>query len=494
MCPDADKQSITMSKSLESNLLPNNNLTTKSRFDWLKFIKSVAVIAIPVALQNLLTSTGTMVDTMMIAKLGETSVGAVGLCAQYANLMVSGYWGFVGGGSLFISQYWGAQDEKGVCRSYGLMLTCIMTVALIFSSAARFFPHVIMRLYTDKAPIQEIGIQYLKIIAFAYPLQLFSISASTLLRSTERVKIPLVASIVSVFSNIILNVLLIYGKLGFPKLGVRGAAIATVCAAAINLFIIVIGCLVVRYQFIFRIKDHFRWAGPQVKLFLKRSYPIILNEVCMGIGNMTINIVLGRQSAPTIAAIAVFRTLEGLIIGFFSGFSSAASVLVGKDVGAGKLENAYQKACRLIPLCIVTIAVAGIFINIFKANIAHAMSLSGQAFDIACYIITVFTIVAVIRMGNWCSNDTFRASGDAVTGTVLEIIFMFAMVLPTVCLAGLKFKVSIYILFPLVYCDEIVRFIIMQIHLRSGRWIRPVTTQGLAALPAFRSRHSRRSH
>ena len=461
-------------------------------FDWGIFIRNVALIAVPVALQNLLTSTGTMVDTMMIARLGETAVGAVGLCAQYTNLMIAGYWGFVGGGMLFISQYWGAQDEEGICRSYGLMLTCIMTVAAIFASAALFAPQMIMRLYTDKIAIQEIGVSYLKIIGFSYPLQLFSISASTLLRATEKVRIPLYASIASVFSNIFLNWVLIYGNLGCPALGVRGAAIATVCASGINLILIFAGCIFSKYPYIFRIRDHFRWVGPKVKLFLKRSFPIILNEVFLGIGNMTINIVLGRQSQPTIAALAVFRTLEGLIIGFFSGFASASAVLVGKDVGAGRLDDAYEKAKRLIPLCVVTIAIAGVFINIFKADIAAMMSLTGEASEIAQYIIMVFTIVAVIRMGNWCTNDTYRASGDAVTGTVLEIVFMYLMVVPAVCIAGLKLKVSIYVLFPLVYCDELVRFIIMQIHLRSGRWIRPVTPQGLEKLQDFRDSKSKK--
>ncbi|MBR4426939.1 MAG: MATE family efflux transporter [Spirochaetales bacterium] len=460
-------------------------------FDWGIFLRNVALIAIPVALQNLLTSTGTMVDTMMIARLGETAVGAVGLCAQYATLMIAGYWGFVGAGVLFISQYWGAQDEEGVCRSYGLMLTCIMTVAILFSSAALFVPGYIMRLYTDKASIQEIGVSYLKIIGFAYPLQLFSVAASTLLRATEKVRIPLYASIASVFSNIFLNWVLIYGNLGCPALGVRGAAIATVCASAINLAFVFAGCIIAKYPYIFRVRDHFRWVGPKVKLFIKRSFPIIMNEVFLGIGNMTINIVLGRQSESTIAALAVFRTLEGLIIGFFSGFASASSVLVGKDVGAGRLDDAYEKAIRLIPLCMITIALAGIFINIFKADIARLMSLTGEASEIAQYIIMVFTIVAVIRMGNWCTNDTYRASGDAVTGTVLELIFMYLMVIPAVCIAGLKLKVSIYVLFPLVYCDELVRFIIMQIHFHSGRWIRPVTSQGLAVLDDFRARRRR---
>ncbi|MBO4410319.1 MAG: MATE family efflux transporter [Spirochaetales bacterium] len=461
-------------------------------FNYPKFIKNVAVIAIPVALQNLLTSTGSMVDTMMIARLGETVVGAVGLCAQYATLMISGYWGFVASGLLFISQYWGAQDEEGICRSYGLMLTCIMTVAALFASGALFAPRAIMRLYTDNEAIREIGVRYLKVVGFAYPLQLMSISASTLLRATERVRIPLYAAIASVFTNIFLNWVFIYGNLGCPAMGVEGAALATICASALNLAIIFAGCLVIRYQFIFRVRAHFRWARDKVRLFFSRCYPILLNEVFLGIGNMTINVVLGRQSTPVIAAVAVMRTLEGLIIGFFSGFASASSVLVGKDVGAGRLESAYSKAVRLIPLCVATIAVAGIFINIFRPRMATAMSLTGEAWDIANYIMMMFTIVAVIRMGNWCMNDTFRASGDAVTGTVLELVFMYAMVIPAVCIAGLKLRVSIYVLFPLIYCDEPVRFVIMALHLRSGRWIRPVTKQGIKSLADFRFRGGRR--
>ena len=139
-----------------------------------------------------------------------------------------------------------------------------------------------------------------------------------------------------------------------------------------------------------------------------------------------------------------------------------------------------------------TIAVAGVFINIFRPAIATAMSLTGDARDIANYIIMVFTVVAVIRMGNWCMNDTFRVSGDAVTGTVLELVFMYVMVIPAVCIAGLKLRVSIFVLFPLIYCDEPVRFVIMSLHLGSGRWIRPVTKQGMDSLADFRFRGRRR--
>ena len=130
-------------------------------FDWKDFLRRVAVIAVPVAMQNLLTTTGSMIDTMMIASLGQTQIGAVGLCAQFSSLMFSCYWGFVGGGMLFFSQYWGAKDDQGINRSYGLTLTCMMTVAFIFCGLATLAPEAVMRLYTDKESIRQVGTEYL---------------------------------------------------------------------------------------------------------------------------------------------------------------------------------------------------------------------------------------------------------------------------------------------------------------------------------------------
>ena len=199
-------------------------------FPWRDFLRKVAVIAIPVALQNLLTTTGSMVDTMMIAPLGETTVGAIGLCAQFISLMFSGYWGFVGGGMLFFSQYWGAKDDDGIDRSFGITMAFMMTVAAVFATLALVFPHWVMQVYTDKTAIQEIGIRYLRVVGFAYPLQILSMGMSVLLRSTERVKIPFYAAVASVITNMTFNWLLIFGNLGLPRMGVAGAALATLLA------------------------------------------------------------------------------------------------------------------------------------------------------------------------------------------------------------------------------------------------------------------------
>lgn len=458
-----------------------------SSFPWKDFIRRIAVIAIPVALQNLLTTTGSMVDTMMIGALGdENIVGAVGLCAQFTSLMFSGYWGFVGGGMLFFAQYWGAKDDDGIDRSYGITLSFMMLVAALFASLAILAPEWVMQVYTDKTVIQEIGVRYLRIVGFAYPLQIFSMAMSCLLRSTEKVRIPFYAAIASVLTNICFNWVLIHGKLGFPALGVEGAAIATVFAAFVNALVILLLAKIQKYPYLFHFRRHFKWNKAALNLYLVRCFPIICNEVLIGVANMVINMVLGRQSEQAIAATAVFRTLEGLVIGFFAGFSNAASVLVGKCVGAGELETAFQRAKRMVYLCGSCILLVCLLLLLCHSPILTAMSLSGESFRICVGLLIIYCVAAVIRMCNWTQNDTYRSAGDATTGTVLEITFMYVLVLPCVCLAGLVFKAPFLAIFACCYIDEPIRFVLMQRHMYSGKWIRPVTEEGQAALPAFR--------
>ena len=457
----------------------------RERFPWRRFLTRLAAIAIPVALQNLLTTTASMVDTMMVAPLGELSVGALGLCAQFSSLMFSGYWGFVGGGTLFFAQYYGAHDDGGIRRSYGMTWTCMMTVAVTFAALAVFAPGAVMRLYTDKQAIQQIGVQYLRIVGFAYIMQVWSMAMSSLLRATERVRIPMAASVASVGTNIFLNWVFIYGHLGAPAMGIRGAALATTVAGAVNVAAIYLMARAGGYSHLFRVREHFRWDGTHLRLFFKKCFPILCNEVLIGVGNMLINVTLGRQPEHVIAALAVFRTLEGLVIGFFAGFSSASSVLVGACVGAGELDKAYERARRLIYMCSGFILLVAAALLGLRRPILTAMSLSGPSYEAGVRILAIYVAVAVIRMGNWIQNDTFRASGDAVTGTVLEIVFMYALVLPCVLGGAFWLKLPYWAVFLCCYVDEPIRYLLMQRHFYSGRWIRPVTDQGLAALPAF---------
>ena len=445
------------------------DLRRQAPFPWKDFLKKVAMIAVPVALQNLLTTTGSMVDTMMIASLGQTEVGAVGLCAQFSSLMFSGYWGFVGGGMLFFSQYWGAKDDDGINRSYGLTLSCMMTVGILFGLLAVLFPETVMRLYTDKESIQRIGVEYLRIAGFGYPLMVFSMAMAALLRCTGRVRIPLWGSVVGVITNMVLNWLLIFGNLGFPEMKVKGAATATVISQGVSCLVVLIAARMTGHKYLLAVRRHFRWGAEFVKVYLKKCFPILCNEVLISVGNMVINVVLGRQPEEAIAALAVFRTLEGLVIGFFAGFSNASSVLVGTEVGAGRQDVAYGRAWRLVYLCQGFIALLGVAMIALHTPILRLMGMSGESFTLAFGMIAIYVLFGIIRMGNWAQNDTFRAAGDATYGTVLEIVFMWAMILPLVCVSGLVLKWPTLAVFALCYADEPVRYILMQKHLFGGK-------------------------
>ncbi|MBO7710215.1 MAG: MATE family efflux transporter [Lachnospiraceae bacterium] len=460
----------------------------RSSFDWGDFLRKVAVIAIPVALQNLLTTTGSMVDTMMIASLGQTQIGAVGLCAQFSSLMFSAYWGFVGGGMLFFAQYFGAGDDEGINRSYGVTLTFMMTVGVIFCILAVCFPGTVMRLYTDKKAIQEVGISYLRIAGFAYPLIVLSMAMASLLRCTDKVRLPLYGSIAQVATNIFLNWVLIFGHFGMPAMGVRGAATATVIAQVVGILVVVALAMRAGHPYLLAIRRHFRWRASFIRLYLKKCFPIIMNEVLIGFGNMGINIVLGRQPEEAIAALAVFRTLEGLAIGFFAGFSNASSVLVGAKVGAGEIDTAYNRGWRLVYLCQGFIGLLGLTLVTLHTPILTVMGMRGESFRIAYGLICIYAVASIIRMGNWTQNDTFRAAGDATYGTVLEIIFMWAVVIPAVWMTGMVWKLPTLLVFACSYVDEPIRYVLMQIHLFSGKWIKPVTPEGKAALEEWRGR------
>ena len=449
----------------------------------------IAALAIPVALQNLLTTTGSMVDTMMIASLGENTVGAVGLCAQFSNLMFAGYWGFVGGGMLFFAQFWGAGNHDGIRKSYGMTLAFMMISGLIFGSLAAFFPEKVMALYTDSEIIREIGVKYLRIVGFAYPIQVIATAMSALMRSIEKVKIPLIGGIAGVITNMALNWLLIFGNLGFPKMGVQGAALATVISGCMNVLVLVIAILVKKIPFVLEIREHFKWNMALLKEYLVKCFPIICNEVMIGVGNMMISVVLGHQVESAIAATAVFRTIEGMVIGFFAGFASASTVLVGKDVGAGNHERAFGRAWRIIYLCSAGIAMLCLILLAVHNPLLHAMGLSGDSYRTATGMLIIYSIVGIIRMGNWTMNDTYRAAGDSAFGSFMEITFMFLLVQPVIHLANDAFHAPFLLVFALCYVDEPIRYLIMQRHLYSRSWIKPVSDEGRATIGAFREKY-----
>lgn len=457
------------------------------KISWGNFFRIVFTIALPIAFQNFLSTTASMVDTIMIGSQGELSVAAVGICSQITSLFFSSYFGFASGGLLFFSQYWGAHNEKGINRAFGLALTCMFAISLLFGGTAIANPEFILGIYTDKASIIAIGAPYIRIVGFAYPLQVLAMIISFLMRSTERVKPPLISSILALITNFVLNWILIYGRFGMPKMGAAGAAVGTLVSGIVNIIILLIFLLKDKTTVTLRLKDMFSWRDGFLKEYMGKCLPIIFNELFYGIGQMLINIVIGHQSESAIAAMAAFRVLEGFVFAFFGGLADASSVVVGKEVGSGHLMSGYQyvkKFAILCPAITFCICLTGLLLN---RPMLSLFGLGTDAMFYGKYMILIYLAAGTIRTCNYIMNSCYRAGGEAVFGTLLEIICLFTVSVPATWTAGMILHLPFLAVFSFIYTDELIRLAFELWYTRSGRWIKPVTELGRVALPEFQA-------
>jgi len=446
----------------------------------------VAAIGLPIMLQNLFVNTTSMVATMMVGTLGERSMSAVGISGQFSGLFFAGYYGFLSGGVLFFAQFFGAKDEDGIRRAYGLALSCMLVVSVVFAGAAIFAPAMVLGIYTDKQEIINTGAEYLRIIGFSFPLQVIVATIAGLLRSTKRVIVLLVSGVITQLVNLALNWLLIYGHWGFPQMGLRGAALSAVISVAVNVVILYSIAVCQRDTLILRIKAHYRWNAALVRMFFLKSAPIIANEVFYGGGMLMVNMVLGRQEEASIAALTVFRTVERFIFSFYSGLTGASGVIVGSHIGAGELGEGYRAARRLAFLSPTLIFIVCLIILPFRDPLLRLFSLTGTAHAYGMFMILLYMVAGTVRTTTYLINETFRSSGETIFGTALEVGSLFLITLPAIWFAGVYLKLPFIAVFSLLFIEDFVRIFIMFRYLYSGRWVKPVTEQGQTALFQFR--------
>jgi len=428
----------------------------------------------------------------MIGTEGELAVAAVGVCALFSMLLFSAYFGFCNGGMIFFAQYWGAKDENGICRAYGLTLVCMMAAGFVFGALAIIAPEFIIGMYTDKEKIRQVGVPYLRIVGWCYPLQTLAMAMGCLLRSVEKVKIPLFASIASLITNTFLNWVLIFGKFGFPHLGVRGAAIATVIAQVVHILVLYIYCFADKHSFITRVRDHYKWSLAFVREYFTKILFVVINEVLYGVGMLLLNMIIGRQVEAGIAAMAVFRVLEGFVFAFFGGLANASSVMVGKRIGAGEHLEGYADAKRFVLICpLVTLAIWSIILCL-RSPVLHAFGLGEEAFRYAEGMMFIYLITGALRTCNYISNNIFRAGGEPVFGTVIETIGLFLFSIPAAAIAGFIFHWPFLAVFFMLFLDEFIRIGIFIWYMNSGRWVKPVTQLGRETLSEFKTNFVRK--
>ena len=458
-----------------------------------EFFAEILRLGLPVAMQGLLTSSLSFIDSLMVGSCGETALAAVGAAGQFGSLLFGFYWGLCCGGTVFISQYHGIHDENGIRRAYGLTNSCMMFIAFVFGALACFFPETVMNIYVTDPDVAAMGVKYLRIVGVAYLFQTFSTSLSSLLSSTEKVKLPLIASIASIATNTGLNWLLIYGNLGAPQLGVVGAAIASVAAAVVNAAVLVIVCIKQKNIAVTHINRMYHWSGRFIKEYFIKTSPLLVNEVMYSLATLVVNIVYGRQGAGNLAAVSIFRTVEGLLFAFFRGLSNAGCVMVGKRVGAGSLNEAKRYSRWVTLLCPAISFTVCACVVLMRGPLLSLFDISDEVRLTVTYILTAYMILGPIRHTNYLQVNLFRSGGESRMGMFMEVGGIWLITVPMVLLTGMLIKAPFIIVFISSMVEELVKFPIEFKYMLSLKWIKPVTEEGIRAKAEMEAARERAS-
>lgn len=352
-----------------------------------KFSRLVRNIALPVTLQSLLQSSFSVVDQIMVGGLGSTSIAGIGLGGKFASLysvLISAIATVAG---IMIAQYLGKRDDKEVSRSFFMNFLLSFLFSIIFLVICTLFSRQIMDIYTQDSNVHLAAVTYLSIIMFSFLPIAFNSLFSTLLRCMEAASLPLYASITGAIANTVLNYVLIYGKFGFPTLGITGAALATVISQLVTSVLIFI--LFLRYDKTYPIHLSFQihMNKPQKKQYLSMLLPILICEFVWSLGENVYSAIYGNIGTAACAAMVLTSPVQGLFIGCLSGVSQAAGIIIGKALGAGDYDKAYSQSKKLIKYALYGSLLLSAMVIVTRRFYVRIYHVEDTVRNIACEIL-----------------------------------------------------------------------------------------------------------
>ncbi len=440
-----------------------------------KFYKMVAGIAIPIALQGLITTGVNMMDTIMIGMVGETQLSAVSLANQFINIFHIFCMGIGMGASVLVARYYGMKDKDSLKKTVTIMLRLCLAMATLFCVATIFLPRQIMMIYTVEEDIISNGARYLEYSVVTYFLLGLSLTCTIVLRNVGQVKIPLYTSIAAFFINVGANYIFIFGKLGAPRMEVAGAAIGTLIARIFE-FSMICGYLFVKDKEIgFRIKDLFAPVGNLWREYIRISIPVLVSDGILALGNNSVAMVIGRLGENFVAANAVTTVTQQLSSVMIQGFSQAGAIVTGYTLGEGDREKAHRQGYAFLGIGILFGLVAAGIIMLISGPMINAYNLSEQTQEIAWQLMVSISIIVVFQATNSImTKGVLRGGGDTKVLMAADNIFLWIASLPLGILAGLVLHLPAFWIYFFLKIDQVLKAIWCVIRLRSGKWIKKI--------------------
>ncbi|WP_438519210.1 MATE family efflux transporter [Clostridium sp.] len=437
------------------------------------FYKKALVIALPIVIQNFITSSLNIVDTMMIGKLGENEIAAVGIANQYfflLNILIMGLFSGIG---IFISQYFGKKDDKNIKKLVGIGLIAAIVVGGIFTLIAQVAPEGIISIFNKDGQVIKLGAEYLVIVSISYIFTAITFNYGIASRCIEKTAVPMVASSIALITNTVLNYGLIFGNFGMPKLGVEGAAIATLIARVIE-FIIMVGYVYYSKNMLAaNAKELFSFDFSFAKRIWITILPVLLNEACWGLGSVMYNVIYGRIGTQAIASVQIATTINNLFMVVIFGIGNAALVMVGAKVGKGEYDKAKEYGKNFLVIGTVIGIIIAVSLSLSANAVVSIYDVSEQVKVWSKLILYVTSLVMIVRVYNIITIvGVLRGGGDVKVSFLIEGITMWCIGVPLALVGAFVFNLPVYLVYALCTFEEITKAVACFKRMRSNKWIK----------------------
>lgn len=441
------------------------------------FMSRVFRTAFPIAMQFLVASAVNLVDVVMIGRLGDDAVAAAGGGNQIYMLLALVLFGINSGGSVFLSQFWGTKDVRNVRRTMGMMYLLGAAATVLFTVGALAAPRLLVSLYVHEEPALSLAADYLFWVGLSYPVTAVSLILSMVCRCTGSLHLPTLASTLSILVNVGGNAVLIYGLLGAPAMGLRGAAIATSVSRLLECLVLVIAVYRRKLPGAARFRELFSLDRDFVRKYLRTAWPVLLNETLWSVGTSLYSVAYGLLGTAALAAVQISNTSVQLLNVFTRGMSSACGIFIGNMVGSGDEEGALDYGHRFalfLPAVglltgLVCIAIHPVFLSMYQVSeetLAFARTLILlQALALPFKANSMALIVGV-----------FRAAGDTLHACIIDNGSVWLVGVPLAFL-GVWLGLPVWGVFLMICGDDAAKNIASIIHLRREKWIRNVSAQ-----------------
>ena len=442
-------------------------------------------LGFPIAVQNMLTSSFAIVDTLMVSRLGSVALSSVGMAGQWSWFMSIISFGICSGMSVFASQYWGIGNHKAMRRVLGISLLCIAVLSAVFVFPAFLAPERVISIFNSDAEVIASGSRYMKIACFSYPAVVLTVILSGFLRNIEKVRIPMYVSMVTTVLNAVFNYGLIFGKFGLPEMGVAGAAAATCISSWSGPVLLLAISAFQKNQLVRSPKDLVSFRPRHLLEFARRALPVVFNESLWSLGIVVLNVIYSNMGYEYYAAVTMVKTFSDLSFAFFVGLCNACIIMVGKSVGSGKIKRAVEDADRfsvVVPLIAVFV---GALMVIFRSQLVSIFNLGNNISELAistALLITLFIGCELpVKMISYVQVvGIFRSGGDTFAAMLCDVGSLWLLAIPSAILAAKVFSLPFIAVFIIAYlAEDIPKSIFCIIRHRSLKWLKPVTEEGL---------------